>query len=149
MDKDNILESIAGKYLLFTLGKESYGVGVLKVKEIIKLLPITPVIEMLPYMKGVVNLRGKVIPVIDLREKFNITHSDNTDRTCIIVIMLQSSLMGVIVDGVEEVANIKLKDLEASPDFGQRLSVDYILGIAKLKNGIKTLLDIDKATIPS
>ncbi len=138
-----------GKYLTFVLGHESYGVEVLKVREIIRMLDITPVPQMPEYVKGVINLRGKVIPVVDLRLKFRLAHADFTERTCIIVVQVEladgaQASMGLIVDAVEEVTNIGATEIEDTPDFGTKLSTDYILGMAKVKDVVKTLLDINR-----
>ncbi len=147
--QENRFTEIAGKYLTFFLGGETYGIPVLKVREIISLLPITPVPQVPDYMKGVINLRGKVIPVVDLRSKFSLPKVEATSNTCIVVVQIQSienqiKLIGLIVDAVEEVANIAPSDIEPTPDFGGTISVQYILGMAKLKGSVKSLLDIDK-----
>jgi purine-binding chemotaxis protein CheW len=144
--------ALAGKYLTFILGLESYGIAVLKVREIIRLVDITAVPQMPAYVKGVVNLRGKVIPIVDLRLKFQLAEASTTERTCIVVVQVllpsgERSMMGVIVDGVEEVANIAASDIEPTPDFGAALDTDYILGMAKIKGAVKTLLDIDKVLV--
>jgi purine-binding chemotaxis protein CheW len=137
-----------GKYLTFSLAGEEYGIGILKVKEIIGIMPITVVPQTPDYIKGVVNLRGKVIPVIDLRLKFSIAAAEFTERTCIIVVEIAAAgrtiLMGIVVDSVSEVLNIKAADIEATPSFGTRLNTEYILGMAKTGGTIKILLDIDK-----
>lgn len=139
----------AGKYLTFILGREAYGVPVLKVREIIRMCDITPVPQMPDYIKGVLNLRGKIIPVADLRLKFRLASDKNTDLTCIVVVQVAlpdktSTMMGLVVDAVEEVVNIGAADIEPTPDFGAEIDTDYILGMAKLKGTVKTLLDIDK-----
>lgn len=143
-------DAVAGtrKYLTFVLGHESYGVGVLKVREIIRMLDITNVPQMPPYVKGVINLRGKVVPVVDLRVKFALAKAENTERTCIVVVEVKSRngskmLMGMIVDAVEEVVTIPPADVEPTPDFGGNISTEYILGMAKVRGSVKTLLDID------
>lgn len=141
--------SATGKYLTFTLGHESYGIGVLKVREIIRVPDITAVPQMPDYVKGVINLRGKVIPVADLRVKFQLTDIKNTERTCIVVVQVKlpsgaQPLIGLIVDSVEEVVNIPGADIEPTPDFGSTLDTEYILGMAKVKGAVKTLLDIDR-----
>lgn len=146
---DNALRAAAGKYLTFRLGKESYGLAVLKVREIIRMQNITVVPQMPEYVKGVINLRGKVIPVIDLRQKFGLDSHETTELTCIVVVQIRISTgedrhMGLIVDAVEEVLNISKAEIEETPDFGSKLSVDYIYGMAKVKGAVKTLLDIDK-----
>ncbi len=137
-----------GKYLTFYLGAEEYGIGILKIKEIIGLLPITAVPRAPTFVKGVINLRGKVIPVIDLRVKFGMESKDYTEKTCIIVVeikgMNNQGLMGIVVDAVSEVLNIKAGEIEEAPKFGPNLDLDYISGIAKINGGIKILLDIDK-----
>ena len=141
--------AVAGKYLTFALGRESYGVEVLKVREIIRMQEITAVPRMPAYVKGVINLRGKVIPVIDLRVKFQLAEAGFSERTCIIVVQTNlpagdKAQMGLIVDAVEEVLPIIAEEIEAPPDFGARLATDYILGMAKLNGAVKALLDIDR-----
>ena len=141
--------AVAGKYLTFVLGKESYGVAVLKIREIIRMQDITLVPQMPEYIKGVINLRGKIIPVVDLRIKFGLSKAETTERTCIVVVQValqgRSALaMGMVVDAVEEVINIGAADIEETPDFGAKLDTEYILGMAKIKGAVKTLLDIDK-----
>jgi len=137
-----------GKYLTFSLESEEYGIGILKVKEIIGMLPITSVPRTPKFVKGVINLRGKVIPVIDLRSKFDMKSTSYNDRTCIIVVeidALQSTvLIGIVVDTVSEVLNIKEEDIEETPAFGTKLDTRYILGMAKQEGGVKILLNIDK-----
>lgn len=137
-----------GKYLTFTLDREEYGIGILKVKEIIGMLPITSVPRTPDFVKGVINLRGKVIPVMDLRLKFGMGEIPYTDRTCIIVVEIDSStetvLVGIVVDSVSEVLNIQQEDIENTPDFGKKLNTEYILGMAKADGKVKILLNIDK-----
>ena len=139
----------AGKYLTFRLGQESYGIAVIKVREILRMLEVTPVPQMPPYVQGVVNLRGKIIPVVDLRKRFRLSQATIDGRTCIVVVQVAlgdgpPSSMGMVVDAVEEVVNIQGDDLEKTPQFGARLHADYILGMAKVKGRVKTLLDIDQ-----
>ncbi len=137
-----------GKYLTFSLDREEYGIGILKVKEIIGMMRITPVPQAPEYVKGVINLRGKVIPVIDLRARFGMSSSEYTDRTCIVVVEIDAATgrlhIGIVVDSVSEVLNIKGSDIEETPAFGIRLKTDYILGMAKKDGGVKILLDIDR-----
>lgn len=135
-----------GKYLTFRISDESYGIAVLKVREIIKIQPITRIPEMPLYIKGVINLRGKIIPVIDLKMKLGMEEVAATDSTCIIVVNLAegTSQIGVIVDGVEEVSNIVESELENPPDFLTQQDIKCILGMAKIKGVVKTLLDIDE-----
>lgn len=137
-----------GKYLTFVLAGEEYGIGILKVKEIIGIMAITTVPQTPAYMKGVINLRGKVIPIVDLRLKFGMEAIDYTEKTCIIVVEITSNgqkvMIGTLVDSVSEVLNIKGGDIEDTPSFGSRLNTDYILGMAKTGGKVKILLDIDK-----
>ncbi|MCK5310494.1 MAG: purine-binding chemotaxis protein CheW [Desulfobacteraceae bacterium] len=137
-----------GKYLTFTLEEEEYGIGILKVKEIIGMMSITSVPRTPEYVKGVINLRGKVIPVIDLRSKFDMESIEYSERTCIIVVEIDSesstALIGIVVDAVSEVLNIKEEEIEETPTFGTKLNTDYILGMAKIEGGVKILLNIDK-----
>ena len=145
---DPILGEKEGKYLTFVLAQEEYGIGILKVLEIIGMMPITMVPRTPGFIKGVINLRGKVIPVVDLRLKFGMEGVEYTDRTCIIVVEISGASgsipMGIVVDSVSEVMNIKENDLEETPAFGVRLDIDYILGMAKIAGGVKILLDINK-----
>lgn len=141
-------ESLAGKYLTFTLDNEEYGIALLKVKEIIGMMPITSVPQTPDYVKGVINLRGKVIPVSDLRLRFEMAAADYTDRTCIIVVEIQGEettiQVGIVVDAVSEVMNIKAEDVEAAPSFGTKVETDYILGMVNMDGQVKILLDIDR-----
>lgn len=143
---------LAGKHLTFVLGRECYGVPVLKVREIIRMCDITPVPQMPDYIKGVLNLRGKIIPVADLRIKFRLARVANTELTCIVVVQVtlpdkSATMMGLIVDAVEEVLNIVAGDIEPTPDFGTAINTDYILGLAKVKGTVKALLDIDHVVL--
>ena len=138
-----------GKYLTFGLGGEEYGLEILKVKEIIGIMNITSIPQTPKYVKGVINLRGKVIPVIDLRLKFAMDYLEYNERTCIIVVDIMNAagskvIMGIVVDSVSEVLNIKADEIESTPTFGFKLNTDYILGMAKVKGSVKILLDIDK-----
>ena len=138
----------AGKYLVFQLGREEFGIQVLKVREIIGVEDITPVPQTPAYMKGVINLRGKIVPVVDLRLKFGLPETEYTKRTCIVVVQLPgeaiTNVMGVVVDGVAEVLNLAAGDIEDTPDFGQGAPTPYLLGMAKFKGRVKILLDIDQ-----
>ena len=137
-----------GKYLTFSLKEEEYGIGILKVKEIIGMMAVTSVPRTPDFVKGVINLRGKVIPVVDLRLKFSMESIEYTDRTCIIVVEIDSNettvLIGIVVDAVSEVLNIKESEIEETPKFGTSLNTEYILGMAKMEGGVKILLDIDR-----
>jgi purine-binding chemotaxis protein CheW len=134
-----------GKYLTFALGNEEYGLPVLKVREIIKVMDITQVPQVPGHVRGVINLRGRVIPVIDLRLKFGFEARENTDHTCIIVVeVAHLGMIGIVVDSVSEVLNVAGSDIDEAPDFGDRVSTDYILGLAKVKSTVKILLDLDR-----
>lgn len=141
------LTKSTGKYLTFMLDRESYGIGILKVKEIIGMMSITTIPKTPEFVKGVINLRGKVIPVIDLRLKFGMAEIGYTERTCIIVVEIDGGYstvsMGVVVDSVSEVMNIPGQDIESAPVFGTRMDTEHILGMAKTEDGVKILLNID------
>jgi purine-binding chemotaxis protein CheW len=144
----SVADKKEGKYLTFSLDKEEYGVGILRIKEIIGMMPITPVPKTPEYIKGVINLRGKVIPVMDLRLRFGMDEIDYNERTCIIVTEIDGQIgtvmVGVVVDSVSEVLNIKEEDIEDAPAFGAKLSTDYIMGMAKMDGEVKILLEIDR-----
>ncbi len=133
-----------GKFLTFYLAEEEYGVEILKVQEIIGLLPVTSVPRTPHFIRGVINLRGKVIPIVDLRLKFGMEPKESTAETCIIVVHVQGIEMGIIVDKVSEVMNISAKDIDPAPSFGSDVKTDYILGIGKSQGKVKILLDIDR-----
>ena len=136
------------KFLTFLLANEYYGVEVMKIREIIRMQKITPVPQMPPHVKGVINLRGKVIPVLDLRLRFSLEAKEADDNTCIVVVNLTRAdgsavLTGLIVDAVEEVLNINSADIEDAPEIGSQVTADCILGLAKTKNTVVTLLAIE------
>lgn len=137
----------SGKYLTFVLVDEEYGLEILKVKEIIGMIDITALPRTPDFVKGVINLRGKVIPVIDLRLRFGLPEAEHTEKTCIIVVEIQDKganvQIGIIVDSVSEVLNVSGDDIEETPKFGVSLDTEFILGMAKSQNKVKTLLDID------
>jgi purine-binding chemotaxis protein CheW len=137
-----------GKYLTFALAQEEYGLPVLKVREIIKMMDVTGVPQVPRHIRGVINLRGKVIPVIDLRIKFGLDAQDTTEQTCIIVVEVDIAgrhvMLGMVVDRVSEVLNIAAEEMEPTPDFGERLTTDYLCGVAKIKGKVKLLLDLDR-----
>src|ERR1700727_3044037 len=138
----------AGKYLTFILGREEFAIRVLKVREIMGIQDITAVPQTPAYVKGVINLRGKVIPVVDLRLKFGLAEREYTQRTCIIVVQVHSGGVaiqsGIIVDEVSEVLNLAAAEIEDTPDFGEDVGTPYLLGMAKAKDSVKMLLDIDQ-----
>jgi len=138
----------AGKYLTFNLAAEEYGVEILKVQEIIGLMPLTKVPRTPHFIRGVINLRGKVISVVDLRLKFGMEIKEDTRRTSIIVVKIKQSghdvTMGLIVDDVYEVVNIEANDIEPTPEFGADIDTDFILGVGKINQKVVMLLDVDK-----
>lgn len=141
--------ALGGKYLTFHIGAGTYGIQVIQVREIMRMQPITSVPQMPEYIKGVLNLRGKIIPVVDLRVKFGMSEIRQDEHTCIIVVQIQVEgtamrQMGVIVDGVEEVANISAADIEETPHFGQNFDTEHLMGMAKVRGTVITLLDTNK-----
>lgn len=144
----------AGKYLTFQLGKEIYGIGILKVQEIVGVMPVTRMPKMPTFVRGLVNLRGKVIPVFDLRLKFGLDGRDDTERTCIIVVQLaldaegasqdQRITLGIIVDEVNEVVDVAAGQIEPPPVFGSAVDVSFLLGVGKVGPKVVMLLDADR-----
>src|SRR5713226_7769151 len=137
-------EKTGGKFLMFFLASEEYGIEILKVQEIIGMMNITRVPRTPHFIRGVINLRGKVIPVVDLRLKFGMESKEQTAETCIIVVQTAGIEMGIIVDKVSEVRAIAGRDIEDAPSFGAGVDTDYIFGIGKSDGRVKLLLDIDK-----
>lgn len=140
--------SRSGKYLTFRLASETYGLPVLTVREIIRLCPVTPVANMPPHVRGVINLRGQVIPIVDLRVRFGLPVPADHDRTCIVVAQVPAATGGirpyaVIVDGVEEVANYGAADIAPPPDFGGAVDTRFITGLARRDDGVTTLIDLE------
>lgn len=133
-----------GKFLTFFLAGEEYGLEILKVHEIIGMMPITSVPRTSPFIKGVINLRGKIIPIVDLRLKLEMDPKEQTDETCTIVVQAGELQIGTIVDKVSEVLDIASGDIDDAPSFGGNVRSDYILGIGKSEGRVKLLLDIDK-----
>lgn len=137
-----------GKFLTFLLEGEVFGLEILKVQEIMGLIPITRVPKTPTFIRGVINLRGKVIPVVDLRLKFNMNQNEDTERSCIIVVQVakggQRITMGTIVDEVSEVLDIQSTQIENSPEFGTSVDTSFILGIGKVGRKVVLLLDVDK-----
>ena len=134
----------AGKYLEFFLASEEYGVEILKVQEIIGRMPITPVPLASDCIRGVINLRGKIHPVMDLKVKFGMDRTEITDQTCIVVIKTAERMMGILVDRVLEVVNVLPGEIENTPSFGADVNSDYLLGVGKSGDRVRLLLDIDK-----
>lgn len=133
-----------GKFLSFFLGKEEYAIEILKVQEIIGLMPITPVPKMPKYIRGVLNLRGKIVPVMNLRIRFGLQAVEDTDETCVIVVQEGQYLMGILVDKVSEVADIKSSEIEEVPSFGVQGNSEYLMGIGKVRNSVKMIVDVHK-----
>ena len=132
------------QYLTFTLGQEEYGLEILKVQEIKGYSPITPIPNTPPYIKGVMNLRGTVIPVVDLRSKLSMAAAEYNQFTVIIVVTVGAKVMGLIVDAVSDVLNIPKEDIQATPDFGAQVDARFINGMAKAGEKLVVLLDIEK-----
>jgi purine-binding chemotaxis protein CheW len=137
-----------GKYLTFAIAEEEYGLEILKVREIIGYMDITPVPQTPAYVKGVINLRGQVIPVIDLRSKLGMQQAEVTEETCIIVVEVQRNGQkndtGLVIDRVQEVLYIAGEQIQETPEFGATVDTDFILGLGKVGKSVKILLDIDK-----
>jgi len=138
----------AGKYLTFALGHEEYGLQILKVREIIGFMEITAVPRTPPYVSGVINLRGQVISVVNLRAKFGMAPAERTEQTCVIVVEINRDgrklSTGIVVDRVSEVLNIAAEHIEEPPSFGDSVDTQFILGMGKVGKAVKILLDIDK-----
>ncbi len=146
---DTSMQNLAGKYLTFNLGGEFYGLEIMKVQEIIKIINVTSVPRTPEFVRGVVNLRGKVIPVIDLRLKFKIEAQKDTEKTCIIVVQVKGkeeteTIIGIIVDEVSEVLEISEQEIEPTPSFGAAIDTGFILGMGKVGEKVMSMLDIDK-----
>ncbi len=139
--------ALAGKYLIFELGVEEFGVSVMQVREIMKMQQITVVPRAPQFVQGVINLRGRIVPVVNIRRKFELPDQAYTERTCIVVVHAQmdgvEQPVGIIVDGVVEVLLLGSDDIEDKPDFGREAATSYVCGIAKSKGKVKILLDID------
>ena len=142
------LKAQEGKYLTFSLGGEVYGLAILKVQEIIGIMTVTRVPRTPEFVRGVINLRGKVIPVVDLRLKFGLDSTEDTERTCIIVVQVSnedtSVTMGVIVDEVSEVLDINASQIEEAPEFGGQVDTEFIMGMGKVEKKVIMLLDVDE-----
>ena len=140
--------SLAGKYLTFCLGDEEYGIEILRVREIIGLMDVTPVPRSPAHIRGVINLRGRIIPVLDLRRKFGMEPFQPSEESCIIVLDVTFdgvlAHMGVLVDGVCEVLDIAGDDIDPPPPLGAELGNQYLLGMAKAKDGVKILLNAER-----
>jgi purine-binding chemotaxis protein CheW len=154
MAEKTAVESHTDKYLTFKLaGGEEYGLDILKVQEIIGIMPITSVPRTPKFVRGVINLRGRVIPVVDLRVKFDVAAPEDDERTCIVVVQVAGksgvAVMGVVVDEVSEVVDIAAEQIEETPEFGSDIETEFVLGIGKVGSRVVMLLDIDKVLSPS
>ena len=144
MEKTEAAVAKGGKFLTFYLGEEEYGLEILKVQEIIGLMSITRVPRTPEFVRGVINLRGKVIPIVDLRSKFRMEAVEDTEETCIIVVQTHGVQFGVVVDRVSEVVDLKDDNIEEAPEFGAEIDTDYILGMGKSGSRVRILVDIDR-----
>jgi purine-binding chemotaxis protein CheW len=137
------------RYLTFRLADETYAVRVLGVQEILQLPPITWIPQLPAHLRGVLNLRGRIIPVIDMRQRFGLTSVEDNSRTCVVVVQIESARrgklhMGLVVDAVEEVVQIPDEEIAATPEFGGAVDTAFLLGIAKIKGSVTALLDLDR-----
>lgn len=148
IELQNGLESLEGKYLTFFLDNEEYGIEILKVQEIIRMQSITSIPRTPPFIRGVINLRGKVIPVMELRTRFDLPHHDDDEKTCIVVVRIKREdgelATGIIIDEVKEVVDIAAEYIEQTPSFGASIDTGFIMGIGKTGDTVRMLLDIDK-----
>ena len=148
MEADQMVELQEGKHLTFSLGKETYGIPIQHVQQIIGMMDITEIPRMPKFIKGVTNLRGKIIPILDLRLKFGLPPIDYTDRTCIIIVEMQvngiKKWMGVVVDAVSEVLNIQSSEIEPPPQYGTQTENDFLTGMGKVKGKVILLLEMQK-----
>ena len=143
-EEEGVKKAGGGKFLTFFLGGEEYGIEILSVQEIIGMMPITSVPGTPDYICGIINLRGKVIPVVDIRKKFGMDSKESDSETCIIVVNIQGVEAGAVVDRVSEVLHIADEDIAPPPSFGKGIEIDFIKGIGKSQSKVKILLDIDR-----
>ena len=140
----NAYASDVDQYLTFSLGQEEYGIEILKVQEIKGYSAITPIPNTPPHVKGVMNLRGTVVPVVDLRSKFSMETVEYTKFTVIIVVTIGAKIAGLVVDAVSDVLNIPASDIRPAPDFGSRADTRFITGMANSGEKLAVLLDVDR-----
>ena len=147
-DDRKALMALAGKYLTFKLDVEEFGLEILKVQDIIKMMGITKVPRTPAFVRGVINLRGKVIPVVDLRLKFEMERREETEKTCIIVVTVRRAsgavVMGILVDEVSEVLDVAGSSIEPAPEFGASVDTSFILGMGKVGERVVTLMDVNR-----
>lgn len=148
LKENDIGKKLSGKYLTFILGQEEYGIQILKVREIIRIQKITPIPKTPDFIRGIINLRGKIVPVVNLHLKFGMNPKDDNEKTCIVVVQLEcmntSIIMGIVIDDVKEVLDIEPEFIEDVPAFGVGVDIDYIMGIAKINENVKMLLNVEK-----
>lgn len=133
-----------GQHLTFRLQDEEYGIDILKVQEIRGLSRITPIPNSLPHIRGVINLRGAVVPVVDLRIRFNMSDEGDEKSAVIIVVNIGARVVGLIVSAVSDVVNFNSDDVQPPPEFGERVDTSFIVGMAKHNETLVLLLDIDR-----
>lgn len=133
-----------GKFLSFFLGEEEYAIEILKVQEIIGLLPITPVPRMPDYVRGILNLRGSIVPIMCLRRRFGLHDVEDTTETCIIVVEAEGQHSGIVVDKVSEVVDVTVDQIEDVPDFGNSVKSEFLKGVAKSGNRVRMLVNISE-----
>jgi purine-binding chemotaxis protein CheW len=143
MSKNSLFDHSEGKLLTFMLGKQEYGIQILEAREVVGLMHIDPVPHTPAFMLGIINLRGKIIPVIDLRSKFNMTTVEPTTETCIIVVDVQGTLTGIVVDFLVGVTRIDEQIFEETPQLGTNIRTEYIAGMAKLDQRVVIVLDLE------
>lgn len=142
-ESTQLFSKSGGKLLTFMTGSQEYGIEILEAREVVGLMEIDPIPQTPDFMKGVINLRGKIIPVIDLRSKFNMEETEATSESCIIVVNVQERITGIIVDSLVGVLTIEKKDFEEDIDFGTNINTDFIAGIAKLDRRVIIVLAVE------
>ncbi len=135
--------AIEGKFLIFILGSEAYGIEIHRAREIIGLLDITEVPQSPEYVKGVINLRGKVMPVVDLRLKFLMDEESHSQKKCIIVVDVNNTSIGLIVDSVSDVTDISSGEIEVAPDFSVGIDPSFIMGLGRESDRVIIMLDME------
>jgi purine-binding chemotaxis protein CheW len=138
------VSSLAGKYLILELAGQEYGLELLKVREIIGMMPITVVPRMPSFVRGIINLRGQVIPVLELRSKFGMAPASGDERRCIAIVHVGELQVGMIVDRVLEVLDVSADEIDRAPSFGVDVDTTFILGIARSGRGVTILLDVEE-----
>jgi len=132
------------EFLTFTLGREEYAVDILKVQEIRGYDPVTPIANTPPFIKGVINLRGAIVPIVDLRLKFQLGNAEYHERTVVIVLNLSGRIVGAVVDGVSDVVTLSPEQIKPAPEFSHTLDTQYLMGLGTIDNRMLILIDIEK-----